>query len=57
MTGKSIDLGMTALDELFMTDQERQENKLPKVHEIPLELIVKIAAKNTRTNQWECDAV
>ena len=39
MTGKSIDLGMTALDELFMTDQERQENKLPKVHEIPLELI------------------
>lgn len=39
MTGKSIDLGMTALDELFMTDQERQENKLPRVHDIPLHLI------------------
>lgn len=39
MTGKPIDLGMTALDELFMTDQERQDSKLPRVHDIPLELI------------------
>lgn len=39
MTGKPIDLGMTALDELFMTDQERKDNKLPKVQEIPLHLI------------------
>ena len=31
-----IDLGMTAYDELFMTDKERRENKLPKIYEIPL---------------------
>lgn len=33
---KKIDLGMTAYDELFMTDEERQENKLPKIYDIPL---------------------
>ena len=33
---KKIDLGMTAYDELFMTDQERAENKLPKIYDIPL---------------------
>lgn len=39
MKGKPIDLEMTALDELFMTSQERQEIKLPRVYDIPLELI------------------
>ena len=33
---KDIDLGMTAYDELFMTDEERAENRLPKIYEIPL---------------------
>lgn len=37
--GQKIDLGMTGLDELFMTDAQRQEKKLPKIQEIPLELI------------------
>ncbi len=27
---------MTAYDELFMTDEERQENKLPKIYDIPI---------------------
>ena len=34
-----IDLGLTGYDELFMTDAERQQNKLPRIHDIPLELI------------------
>ena len=33
---KKIDLGMTAYDELFMNDEERAENKLPRIHDIPL---------------------
>ena len=33
---KKLDLGMTALDELFMNDKERAENKLPKTFDIPL---------------------
>ena len=34
---KSIDLGLTsALDELFMDDQGRKENRLPKIYDIPL---------------------
>lgn len=33
---KKIDLGMTALDELFMTDEERAENKLPRIFDIPI---------------------
>ena len=33
---KKFDLGMTALDELFMNDKERAENKLPKIFDIPL---------------------
>ena len=34
---KQIDLGLeSALDELFMTDQGRAENRLPKIYEIPL---------------------
>ena len=36
---KQIDLGLTALDELFMTDEGRKENKLPRIHDIPIELI------------------
>ena len=34
-----IDLGLTGYDELFMTAAERKENKLPRIHDIPLELI------------------
>ena len=34
--GKKIDLGMTGYDELFMTDEERKENRLPKIYEVPL---------------------
>jgi ParB family chromosome partitioning protein len=30
-----IDLGMTGYDELFMNDQERAENRLPKIYDIP----------------------
>ena len=33
---KKIDLGMTAYDELFMTDAERKENRLPKIYDVPL---------------------
>lgn len=33
---KPIDLGMTGLAEMFMNDQERAENQLPKIHNIPL---------------------
>lgn len=31
-----IDLSMTGYDELFMNDQERKENRLPKIYDIPL---------------------
>ena len=33
---KKIDLGMTGYDELFMTEEERAENRLPKIYDIPL---------------------
>lgn len=33
---KKIDLELTGLDALFMTDQERADVKKPKVDEIPL---------------------
>ena len=33
---QKIDLGLTGYDELFMTDQERAENKLPRIYDIPL---------------------
>jgi len=34
---KPIDLGLTsALDELFMDEQGRKENALPKIYDIPL---------------------
>jgi len=34
---KEIDLGLkNALDELFMDDEGRKENRLPKIHDIPL---------------------
>ena len=36
---KNIDLGLTAYDELFMTDQERAEAKLPRIHDLPLDQI------------------
>ena len=31
-----IDLGMTGYDELFMDDKTREENRLPKIYDIPL---------------------
>ena len=34
-----LDLGLTGYDELFMTDSERQQNKLPRIRDVPLELI------------------
>ena len=34
-----LDLGLTGYDELFMTDEERKEYKLPRIYDIPLELI------------------
>ena len=37
--GHKIDLGMTGFDELFMNDKGRAENRLPKIHDIPLEQI------------------
>ena len=36
MSGKSVDLGLTGYDELFMTGTERAENRLPKIQNIPL---------------------
>ncbi len=33
---QKIDLGLTGYDELFMTDEERKENKLPRIYDIPL---------------------
>ena len=37
--GPKIDLGLTAYDEMFMTDQERAEAKLPRIYDIPLDQI------------------
>ena len=34
-----IDLGLTGYDEMFMTDQGRVENKLPRIYDIPLKEI------------------
>ena len=34
-----LDLGLTAYDELFKDDKEIKEGRLPKIYEIPLELI------------------
>lgn len=36
MKKNPIDLGLTALDELFMDDKSRAESQLPKIYEIPL---------------------
>lgn len=36
---QSIDLGLTGYDELFMDNSRREEAKLPRIHEIPLEKI------------------
>ena len=34
-----IDLGLTAYDEMFMTDQERADARLPRIYDIPLDQI------------------
>ena len=39
MAEKKIDLGLTALDELFSTQEQRQENKLPRIRDVPLDQI------------------
>ncbi len=36
MSRQKIDLGLTGYDELFMNEQERKENRLPKIYDIPL---------------------
>ena len=36
---RKIDLGLTAYDEMFMTDKERAEAKLPRIYDIPLDQI------------------
>ena len=33
---QKIDLGLTRYDELFMNDAERQENKLPRIYDVPI---------------------
>ena len=38
--GEKIDLGMTGYAELFMTDEERKTQTLPRIVDIPIELIV-----------------
>lgn len=35
----NLDFGLAKLDDLFSTEEERQEAKLKKIEEIPLELI------------------
>ncbi len=37
--GQKIDLGMTGLDDLFMTDQQRAEKNLPKIYDLPIDEI------------------
>ena len=39
MGENQINLGRTALDELFMTDGGRLEARQPKIQDIPIELI------------------
>lgn len=39
MSEKQINLGLTALDELFITEAGRQESRQPKIQDIPIELI------------------
>lgn len=39
MGEKQINLGLTALDELFMTEAGRKEARQPKIQDIPIELI------------------
>ena len=33
---KKQSLGLNGFDELFMNDQERAENKLPRIYDVPL---------------------
>lgn len=37
--GKKLDLGLTGLDKLFSTEQERMESQFPKIYDIPLSAI------------------
>lgn len=37
--GSKIDLGLSSYDELFMTDEERKENRLPKIYDVPIDEI------------------
>ena len=36
--GQKIDLGMTGYAELFMTDEERKTQTLPRIVDIPIEM-------------------
>ena len=33
---QKINLGLTGYDELFMNDAEREENKLPRIYDVPI---------------------
>ncbi len=50
MAKRQIDLGLTALDELFMSDEGRKENRLPRIHDIELKLIDDFPASHLRAN-------
>ena len=36
---QNLNLGLTAYDDLFKNDSERNEDRLPKIYDIPIELI------------------
>ena len=48
---QKIDLGLTGYDELFMSDDSRAENKLPKIYDIPLSEIDDFPGHPFRGNQ------
>ena len=39
MTGRKSDFALPTLDDLFSTEEERQDNKLAKIRDIPIELV------------------
>lgn len=51
---KKLDLGMTALDELFMNDKERAENKLPRIFDKYTET-VRVFGDTIEREEYEYD--
>ena len=37
--GEKIDLGMTGYAELFLTEEQRKEQKLPRILDVPMRFI------------------